>query len=311
MTTTRPAPAPDPAALPPGHQYVMVRCSKCPFTPGKTARGASCAGCKGTGYVQGIALLPGGASALVPVPGPEAQPVPPIEVDGHPTPIDVAVVPTQAHDLPERDAYMAADDGARQRLLSLAGLLLRAVKGWRLHIAAKHKDGVDAAHREHKRRTTARNTEDADPAALESYLAARVNLYLSAEQTITQRRQQILDKQLADEAAEQQRADAQALRDQGEPEAAAQVEAAPPPVVPIVHLPPAARGPVGISQRSYWAASVFDLQALCLAVAEGQVPPEAVEPNMTYLNDRARALKKTLAIPGVKAEERTGVSTRA
>lgn len=307
-----PEAAADVAALPPGHQYVMVRCAKCPDEKGK-ANGKPCRACKGVGYTQGVALLPKAAEVVAPEPPPappEARPIPPIEVDGHAGAFDAPAIPEQVQQLPTRDEYMAADDDRRRQLLYLAGVLLRAVKGWRKYIDGKHRPGINEAHKEHKKRTGAFNTEDAEPARLENYLAARVDLYMSAERVITDRRQAELDRQLAEEQKKLQADEAEALRELGQPEAAEAVAAAPPPAPPIVRLPPAAKAPAGISQRMYWEAEVFDVQALCLAVAEGQVPPEAVIPNMTFLNSRARDLKTAMSIPGVVAKPRSGVSTR-
>jgi len=71
-----------------------------------------------------------------------------------------------------------------------------------------------------------------------------------------------------------------------------------------VYVPPLATPKAeleGATVKTYWQAEVTDLRALCRAVAEGKAPIACVEPNMTVLNAQARALKKELAIPGVKA----------
>lgn len=57
----------------------------------------------------------------------------------------------------------------------------------------------------------------------------------------------------------------------------------------------------GISTRVTWHAEVLDKDMLIKAVAEGKVPSIVLEPNMTILNQQARALKEALNYPGVAA----------
>lgn len=57
----------------------------------------------------------------------------------------------------------------------------------------------------------------------------------------------------------------------------------------------------GISTREVWSAVVLSRKELIDAVAAGKVPEMALEPNMKFLNAQARACKKELAYPGVRA----------
>jgi hypothetical protein len=57
----------------------------------------------------------------------------------------------------------------------------------------------------------------------------------------------------------------------------------------------------GIQERENWYALVTDKSALIKAVAEGKVPEMALEPNQKFLNNQAKAMKKELAYPGVRA----------
>ena len=66
-----------------------------------------------------------------------------------------------------------------------------------------------------------------------------------------------------------------------------------------VSLPPTPPKLAGVSQRETYVATVIDLLALVKAVASGQVPVEAVLPNMVYLNREARTQERNLKIPGV------------
>lgn len=57
----------------------------------------------------------------------------------------------------------------------------------------------------------------------------------------------------------------------------------------------------GEATREVWRAQCDDIVALARAVADGVVSPENIVPNIPVLNQQARALKGSLAIPGVKA----------
>lgn len=82
--------------------------------------------------------------------------------------------------------------------------------------------------------------------------------------------------------------------------------APPRPFVPVIQQP----RPAGITPRQTWHAEITSLQVLIDAVAKGQAPILAIEPNMTYLNGRARTDKALLKIPGVKAVPDSTVSVR-
>lgn len=67
----------------------------------------------------------------------------------------------------------------------------------------------------------------------------------------------------------------------------------------------------GISTRVTYKATVIDKMALIQAVAAGKVPMNALDVNMPFLNNQARAMKETLAYPGVKVEQETGIASRS
>jgi len=68
---------------------------------------------------------------------------------------------------------------------------------------------------------------------------------------------------------------------------------------PVPVVPEKARTD-GLLTRTYWKAEVVDAKALLQAVLAGTVSPEAIEPNMPYLNDLAGKVKDQVAIPGVR-----------
>jgi len=66
----------------------------------------------------------------------------------------------------------------------------------------------------------------------------------------------------------------------------------------------------GISYRSLWSARVVDFATLVRAVADGKAPLELLQANETALNGVARALKQSMSIPGVIAEEKRIANVR-
>lgn len=71
-------------------------------------------------------------------------------------------------------------------------------------------------------------------------------------------------------------------------------------VVPVIVQREAPRVS-GVVERENWYAVVGDKAALCAAIANGEVPLTAFEPNMKFLNNQAKAMKRDLRYPGVTA----------
>ena len=72
----------------------------------------------------------------------------------------------------------------------------------------------------------------------------------------------------------------------------------------VAPLPVAEHAPIkvaGEQHREVWRAEVEDMVALAKAVVDGKAPPECLLPNMPVLHNQARAFKRALAIPGVRA----------
>jgi hypothetical protein len=67
----------------------------------------------------------------------------------------------------------------------------------------------------------------------------------------------------------------------------------------------------GASIREIWSAIVTDRKALIAAVAAGTVPELALEPNMKFLDNQARALKRDLKYPGVTATVEKSLAARS
>ena len=72
---------------------------------------------------------------------------------------------------------------------------------------------------------------------------------------------------------------------------------------PVVVLPKVEE-PKGISYVTTFSAEVVDFKALLKAVLDGTVPEDAIQPNMSFINQRARSLKTLMSWPGVEVKEK-------
>lgn len=131
--------------------------------------------------------------------------------------------------------------------------------------------------------------------------AARREEQRQAEERARKERER-LERQAADD-----RAKAEAARAAGDTKKAEKLEqradvrtdTAATVVAPVI--PKDAPRVSGIAERENWYAIVLDLKALVDAVAAGTVPITAIEANMKFLNNQAKAMKRDLPYPGVKA----------
>lgn len=87
----------------------------------------------------------------------------------------------------------------------------------------------------------------------------------------------------------------------------------PPAVVPVAVFvpPPMVKEPPkvqGVKSLVNYKAEVYDVKALCRAVADGTQPEELIAPNLVALNRMAKAAPKSLNIPGVRVVEGTVIS---
>jgi|SRR3990167_5135207 len=66
----------------------------------------------------------------------------------------------------------------------------------------------------------------------------------------------------------------------------------------------------GLSFSWSYSAELIDSMALIKAVADGTVPIQAINANLLFLNQHARALKDSFNIPGVKLKKERKVAVR-
>lgn len=187
------------------------------------------------------------------------------------------------------------------------GEFLKGIKGLRAEINSNYDPVIAAAYHTHREAVAAKRKVEAPLIEAETYAKALVADY-HAELERIRREEQLRAERIAREEAERrQLEEAALLHDIGETDSAnALLEE------PIVYAPPIVSRPApkvsGIAVQKRYSAECFDLMALVRAVAAGQVPLQALEPNQTFLNRQAVALRNALQYPGVRVKAEPIVS---
>ena len=120
-----------------------------------------------------------------------------------------------------------------------------------------------------------------------------------------------LQKQIQEQERAQRDVDAMLAEDEGRPAEADAIRDAPSTVPPVTvakdrFVPKVA----GASRRETWKAECLDLAELAKAVVAGTVPVQAIQPDQTFLNQQARALKSALNYPGVRVYSESTMTVR-
>ena len=193
----------------------------------------------------------------------------------------------------------------------IAGTLLKAIKGARKQVKEAFGPVVKKAHEAWKAAKALENSVDGPLVAAENTIKPKIAAYATKIEREAQAAQRAADEE-ARQAAETERiAQAAAYEKAGEAEAATAVLAAP--IVPVSALAQKApAAPVaGVHTRDKYSAEVYDVKALCKAVADGTAALSLVKPNQMALDQMARALKGNLTIPGVRVHAEKVVSSRS
>lgn len=190
-----------------------------------------------------------------------------------------------------------------QQSFDLAADKLRGVVALRKEIQGHYKPLKDAANEAHKRICDAERSMLAPVQEAESVLKQSVASY---ETTIRRQREEAERK--AREEAERARLE----EIEREIEAAEASGASPEEVQTIIETPvviptPRVVAPAvqhtparGVTTVQTFSAEVVNIMALCRAIADGAVSANLVAPNMSALNQMARAMKNTFNIPGCR-----------
>ncbi len=224
---------------------------------------------------------------------------------------EIEVVQKEVLPIPEQAKMIVVRD---QPSLVKANDFFLTIKALRKKIADTFDPIISKAHAAHKEALNQKSLIEAPLATAEKYLNGQVTAYHQEVEKKRREEEELARQKAIVEEMERRKAEeeirmtqAAALEAVGAKEEAEALVAetieenekpveiyVPPPTTPKADL-------TGVSIKTYWSAEVTDLKVLCRAVAEGKAPIACVEPNMAVLNAQARALKKEMNIPGVKA----------
>jgi len=224
---------------------------------------------------------------------------------------EIEVVQAEVLPIPEQAKMIVVRD---QPSLSKANEFFLTIKALRAKIAATFDPIIKKAHAAHKEALDQKAIIEAPLVTAEKYLNGQVTAYHQEVEKKRREEQEILRQEAVKaEMARRKAEEDERTRQAAELEAAGATEEAEALVVetveesqkPIeVYVSPVATPKAeleGATVKTYWLAEVTNLRDLCHAVADGKAPLACIEPNMTVLNAQARALKKEMAIPGVRA----------
>jgi len=112
--------------------------------------------------------------------------------------------------------------------------------------------------------------------------------------------------------AEQNRilAEAQTLEDGGAPEAAEEVRAQEPEVVPVI-VPNLAPKVEGQHTLTLWKCRVLNLETLVKAVAEGRASIAYLQVNQVYANSEVKRLKEQFAVDGIESYTEKSLASKS
>ena len=224
---------------------------------------------------------------------------------------EIEVVQKEVLPIPDQAKMIVVRD---QPSLSKANDFFLTIKALRKKIAQTFDPIISAAHRTHQEAIEQRRKVEEPLVMAEKYLKGQVTAY---HQEVERKRaeeaeiarQEAIKAEMARRKAEEEARLAQAAelesagaKEEAEALVAETVEENQKPIEVYVPPPATPKAEIqGATVKTYWQAELTDLKALCKAVSDGKAPLNTIEANMTVLNQMARALKKELAIPGVRA----------
>lgn len=244
------------------------------------------------------------------------------------TPTSVSVVPADKASL-QRDAQHWSEQVAVLNIASAqdsvqASYLLRSIKGVRHDIQAWFAPHLDAAMETKRKAEAARKAlaDDCDrmqaPLVVAENTVKRALLAWEQEQERLRREEEArLQKAAQDEAERATLAAAAALELEavktGDAEMLKEAESyiTDPIEAPVVEVKRFVPKVQGVSYRDNWKAhSEVDVKTLAAAVASGAAPVTFLVPNMTAINQWARATQGSQKIPGVRVVNDRQIAAR-
>jgi hypothetical protein len=190
-----------------------------------------------------------------------------------------------------------------------AGTKLQAIKALSKKIDDTFDKHIANAFKAHKDLVAEKKTHQSPLQTAEALIKRAMLGYQFAEEH-KRREAEARAQEVARKERERLEAQAAKAAEKGKVEKAEALQAAAASVIAPT-IAPTVQKIAGISTRTTYRAEVVDKMELVKAVAAGTVPLNALDANMTFLNNQARAMKDTLAYPGVKVATDTGLASRS
>lgn len=186
---------------------------------------------------------------------------------------------------------------------------LKGIMALKKRIADIFDPHIKRAHEAHKSLVAEKKEHETPILTAEALYKRAITVYQISEET---KRRELEAKAQEEARRDRERLEARAAKAEasGKTEKAAALQVAAASVITPM-IAPTTPKVSGISMRTTYRAEVVDLMQLVKAVAAGTVPLNAIEANSAFLNNQARAMKETLAYPGVKVVQETGIASRS
>ena len=203
----------------------------------------------------------------------------------------------QAIEITDNDVYLIAND------------LDAGLTALEREIIATFAEPKKKAHEAHKSVVAVETRALSPIKQARAYLSPKIIGWRREQERKRLELQRKLDEEARKREEEERLAQAVALEAEGMKEEAEAVISEPI-IAPPVMAPQLTPKVQGMSVRETWSAEVTDLKALVSAVAAGRVPIQALSANQVFLNQQARAMKRDLNYPGVRAVSDENLSRR-
>lgn len=208
---------------------------------------------------------------------------------------EIEQVKSEALEIPEQAQAVNIVDSATYQE---AGNILVAIKGIRKKINATFDPIIKAAHTTHKEAVAQKKTAEAPLVEAENIIKPALGAWDTQQENIRLEEERKRQAQARKAEEERQLAEAVALEEQGEKEAADEVMAEPVHVAPVI-IPKTVPKVQGISYQVRWKFRITD---------ESKIPRGYLTPDTVKIGQAARMMKGACDIPGVQTYSEKGVS---
>lgn len=171
-----------------------------------------------------------------------------------------------------------------------------------------HRPIIKAAHEAHKQAVAALQRVD------DSFKQAELKYRTKMASFLAEEKRRADEERLRLEAEERKRHEEEQEKAIEQAEAAGATPAEVQAIIQQAEATPAVQvfvpepeKPRGYAMPETWSAEVIDIKVLCRAIADGQASANLITPNLTALNQMARAMKGTFNVPGCKAVRSYGI----